>query len=80
MKKWMLFAGDHYYPRGGFDDFRGSYDTLGECMVAYFTVGGSEWDWGHAVLMGEDGAVKERSYAFSWPKNMAEKDYGDVDE
>ena len=24
---WLVFAGDCYYPSGGFDDFVGNYDT-----------------------------------------------------
>lgn len=27
MKKYLLFAGDSFYPSGGVDDFRGDFDT-----------------------------------------------------
>lgn len=32
MKRFLLFYGDVYYPNGGMDDFKGSYDTLEEAM------------------------------------------------
>jgi len=34
LKRFLLFAGDNYYPRGGWDDFRGSYDSLEEALAA----------------------------------------------
>lgn len=30
MKRFLLFGGDTYYPRGGMDDFKGDYDTIDE--------------------------------------------------
>lgn len=30
MKNYLLFAGDHYYPSGGWDDFREAFETWGE--------------------------------------------------
>jgi hypothetical protein len=30
MKRYMLFSGNQYYPAGGMDDFRGSFDTIDE--------------------------------------------------
>lgn len=34
MNRYALFAGDTYYPSGGFDDFRKTYDTPEEAMQA----------------------------------------------
>lgn len=31
MKRYLIFAMDHYYPEGGFNDFVISFDTLQEC-------------------------------------------------
>ena len=51
MKRYWLFAGDTYYPRGGFRDLRGEYDTLeaaveaaqnGESMIVE-----TGYDWWH---------------------------------
>lgn len=30
MKRYMLFAGDNYYPLGGMEDFVDSFDTIEE--------------------------------------------------
>jgi hypothetical protein len=34
MKRFLLFAFDSHYPRGGWDDFRDSYDTKEEAVEA----------------------------------------------
>lgn len=34
MKRFLLFAFDHYYPAGGLLDVAGSYDTLEEAIGA----------------------------------------------
>ncbi len=31
MKRYAVFYGDHYYPYGGWDDFKGYFHTLAEC-------------------------------------------------
>jgi hypothetical protein len=31
MKNYLLFAGDIYYPRGGFHDFCGDFSSIEEC-------------------------------------------------
>lgn len=28
MKRFLVFAGPLYYPRGGWEDFKGDYDTI----------------------------------------------------
>ena len=30
MRNFLLFAGDRYYPRGGFEDFEDSFNSLEE--------------------------------------------------
>lgn len=30
MKKYMVFAGDAYYPIGGWEDFKGTFDLIEE--------------------------------------------------
>lgn len=32
-KRFILFAGDHYYPEGGWDDFQGFFDTAEEAFA-----------------------------------------------
>ena len=33
MKRYLLFAGDNYYPCGGWNDFEGSFDTKEEIKI-----------------------------------------------
>lgn len=51
MKRYLLFAGDTYYPRGGFRDLRGDYDTLEEARTAAEAgepmIAESGFDWWH---------------------------------
>ena len=54
MSKYILFAGHHYYPRGGMFDFH-TIDTLEACME-YFAkekqrIAGHSYcdNWGHIV-------------------------------
>lgn len=34
MKRFLLFAGENYYPLGGWTDFRDDFDTLEEARAA----------------------------------------------
>ena len=47
MKRYLLFRGDIYYPAGGWDDFKGSFDTLVE--AAEEATKDSSFDWWHVV-------------------------------
>lgn len=53
MKRYALFAGSRYYPRGGWEDFRGTYDTPEEAAQ-----NGDGHDWWHTVDL-EDGQVQD---------------------
>jgi hypothetical protein len=44
MRQFLLFAGDHYYPSGGYNDFKESFDSIVEAEVA-----GAKYDWCHVV-------------------------------
>jgi hypothetical protein len=35
MKRYLLFAGDDYYPQGGFIDFKKDFDTFKEALDYY---------------------------------------------
>jgi hypothetical protein len=48
MKRYLLFAGELYYPSGGWDDFVNSFDTIEECMAAE-TNTTSGYDWAQIV-------------------------------
>lgn len=53
MKRFMLFAGENYYPCGGMEDFKGSFDTYEEAEEYVNTknkgvqMDGWGWDWAH---------------------------------
>lgn len=47
MKRYLLFVGDDYYPRGGFNDLRGVYDSIEDAQSYRFY----EDEWGHVVDM-----------------------------
>lgn len=34
MKRYLLFAGDTYYPSGGWSDFHSDHDTIEEALAA----------------------------------------------
>lgn len=40
MKRFALFAGMHYYPNGGWEDFRGSFDSIEETKEF---IGNNDW-------------------------------------
>lgn len=47
MKRYLLFAGDHYYPSGGMDDFIKDFDTQNEAMVEAHIIAGDSFRWWH---------------------------------
>ena len=48
MKRYLLFAGDDYYPAGGWGDFVDSYDSVAEAIAA-LGAGDRRYDWFHVV-------------------------------
>ena len=46
MKRYLLFAGDEYYPIGGWEDFLGAYSSLEEANDRLF---GTPCDWWQIV-------------------------------
>ena len=53
MKPYLLFCGDTYYPLGGWEDFKGSFDTLEDARAAMPI---HEYSWAHIAF---DGAIVE---------------------
>lgn len=45
---FLLFAGVHYYPGGGWNDYVGSYSTLAEAMRAA-AIPDHDREWWHIV-------------------------------
>jgi endonuclease IV len=48
MKRYLLFLGDTYYPRGGWGDYQMDFDTLEEAKQ-YGEVNRPHADWCHVV-------------------------------
>ena len=48
MKKFLLFAGDEYYPRGGFYDFRMSFNSISEAKD-HMLKNNESFDWWHII-------------------------------
>ncbi len=46
MKRYLLFAGDSYYPEGGWFDFKGDFDTV---VDAIKSIALRDYDWYHVV-------------------------------
>ena len=42
MNRFLIFAGDNYYPCGGMEDFHGSCNTMNACMRA---LQGHRYEW-----------------------------------
>ena len=61
IKRFLVFAGDFYYPGGGWDDFRGDFETLEE---AELKVKQLERDWAQII------DCEQRTYF-----EICEKDY-----
>ncbi len=55
MRRFLLFMGDTYYPSGGWQDFKKSFDTMSEAVKAVSgatkdtDLGNSSWDWWQVV-------------------------------
>lgn len=48
MKRYLLFAGDQYYPSGGWHDLSGEFDSIEEAEEYVFERG---YEWWHVVDM-----------------------------
>lgn len=46
VQRYLVFAGDQYYPSGGWNDFKGSYLTqedAWDALVQLFATSGCDW-------------------------------------
>jgi len=43
MKRYLLFAFDHYYPAGGWSDFRGSFSSLRYAKATVIGMNTDRW-------------------------------------
>lgn len=46
MNRYLLFAGDQYYPCGGWNDFRGGFSSIEDARDA---TRDKDFDWWHVI-------------------------------
>ena len=49
MKRYLGFSGECYYPAGGWDDFKGAFDTLEEAVTGALAFGEGYELWRQVV-------------------------------
>ena len=59
MRRYLVFAGDTYYPAGGWDDFYESFDTLTDALDGLIH---ASKDWGQ-IVDSQTGTIVKR-YTF----------------
>ena len=57
--RYLVFAGDTYYPRGGWNDLKGSYDELTEAEERAINCMKDGFNWGHIVDSTSGSIVKD---------------------
>lgn len=73
MKQYLAFAGESFYPAGGWDDLVGTFGTLNDAIdavVPKHVIGPCGW-WGHVV----DGATGKRVYEWKYVLSAHDRDY-----
>ena len=43
LKRFLLFSGMNYYPAGGWEDFKASFDIKGDAMVSGDSFKNEDW-------------------------------------
>lgn len=55
-ERYLLFAGDRYYPAGGWQDFKMDFDSVDPAVIA-----GGDYDWWHVVDRATGEVVAEKT-------------------
>jgi hypothetical protein len=48
MKRFLVFAGDFYYPSGGWGDFQGDFDSIDEAKDKLLKIH-KDWEWSQVI-------------------------------
>ena len=78
MKRFLVFSGTRYYPRGGWDDFRGDFDEQAPAIDA---ARAEKDDWAQVVdtdALGEEGTLGKILWDFDKHANPQEEFHGAV--
>lgn len=63
MDRFLLFGGDQYYPAGGWQDYKGSFETLTDALRGAAgnlrDTDTGTWDWWHIVDLSTNQIVEE---------------------
>jgi hypothetical protein len=68
LKRYAVFAGETYYPRGGMEDFKESFDDFLEAIAHMHDIAGryakqdgkyDKYDWGHVADMTTGEIIEE---------------------
>lgn len=62
MKRYLLFVFQFYYPNGGWDDFKGSFDTVEEAVKEAKMLIEEQHQDGYHVVDSVSGGVVERNH------------------
>jgi len=49
----MVFAGSTYYPRGGWEDFKGYFDSKEHAINFIYSLDTEDYGWAHIVEKGD---------------------------
>ena len=75
MKRFLIFGGSDYYPAGGWNDFRGDFDTQDLASAEALRLAlACQWDWWHVV----DSATKAVSHYHSSNPSVSREGGPDV--
>lgn len=55
VKRYALFSGYHYYPNGGWEDFKGFFESVEDAAASLV---GKRADWWHVVHIATGEVVK----------------------
>jgi len=62
MNRYLLFSGDDYYPSGGWQDFRGDFETIEKAKEHFLVDKDGNRDWMHVVDSTDGRIVFRGSY------------------
>ena len=66
LKRYLVFAGDTYYPNGGWHDFWYSFDTQDDAIEIAKRF--EHFEWAHVIDINSfDPSNMDRSHAQVWP-------------
>ncbi len=58
MKQFLLFAGDFYYPSGGWEDYVGDFDSQEQAIAHAATISCDWWQIVHPPIIVQEGSKK----------------------